>query len=193
MKAFLSFFFKSWTISSWRLAPHQTLCLWRLKSGGGFVSWSKLKIQQYSSISVYPISVFLFDRRKDKEQHSVQPWAVCIRVQRCQLPVRRWGEQWGVQPVSLTVPSPGFHSIWCLFLMLILFKCILIIRYALWNTSSICFHVLCTFPPLRFTFIKNIPNQSRAVSALRDIPPKTRSTPTATMVLDLVSFAPLFS
>ncbi|XP_066504135.1 CTD small phosphatase-like protein 2-B isoform X2 [Hoplias malabaricus] len=39
-----------------------------------------------------------------------------------------------------------------------------------------------------FTFIKNIPNQSqqaRPVAALRDIPPKTRSTPTATMVLDL--------
>ncbi|TSM94635.1 CTD small phosphatase-like protein 2 [Bagarius yarrelli] len=39
-----------------------------------------------------------------------------------------------------------------------------------------------------FTFIKNIPNlsqQSRAVSTLRDIPPKTRSTPAATMVLDL--------
>ncbi|XP_026780841.3 CTD small phosphatase-like protein 2 isoform X2 [Pangasianodon hypophthalmus] len=39
-----------------------------------------------------------------------------------------------------------------------------------------------------FTFIKNIPNQSqqsRAVSPLRDIPPKTRSTPAATMVLDL--------
>ncbi|KAI4904247.1 hypothetical protein NFI96_031776 [Prochilodus magdalenae] len=39
-----------------------------------------------------------------------------------------------------------------------------------------------------FTFIKNIPNQSqqsRSVSAVRDIPPKTRSTPTATMVLDL--------
>ncbi|XP_060796551.1 CTD small phosphatase-like protein 3 isoform X2 [Neoarius graeffei] len=39
-----------------------------------------------------------------------------------------------------------------------------------------------------FTFIKNIPNQSqqpRAVSALRDMPPKTRSTPAATMVLDL--------
>ncbi|KAF7703471.1 CTD small phosphatase-like protein 2 [Silurus meridionalis] len=39
-----------------------------------------------------------------------------------------------------------------------------------------------------YTFIKNIPNlspQSRAVSTLRDIPPKTRSTPAATMVLDL--------
>ncbi|XP_017332825.1 CTD small phosphatase-like protein 2 isoform X1 [Ictalurus punctatus] len=39
-----------------------------------------------------------------------------------------------------------------------------------------------------FTFIKNIPNQSqqsRAASTLRDIPPKTRSTPAATMVLDL--------
>ncbi|KAK3533607.1 hypothetical protein QTP70_023392 [Hemibagrus guttatus] len=39
-----------------------------------------------------------------------------------------------------------------------------------------------------FTFIKNIPNQSqqsRAVSTLRDIPPRTRSTPAATMVLDL--------
>lgn len=39
-----------------------------------------------------------------------------------------------------------------------------------------------------FTFIKNIPNQSqqsRSVSALRDIPPKTRSMPAATMVLDL--------
>ncbi|XP_062869200.1 CTD small phosphatase-like protein 2 [Trichomycterus rosablanca] len=39
-----------------------------------------------------------------------------------------------------------------------------------------------------FTFIKNIPNQSqhsRPVSAHMDIPPKTRSTPTATMVLDL--------
>lgn len=41
-----------------------------------------------------------------------------------------------------------------------------------------------------FTFIKNIPNrsqQSRPVSAVRDIPPKTRSTPAATLVLDLVS------
>ncbi|XP_042622017.1 CTD small phosphatase-like protein 2 isoform X1 [Cyprinus carpio] len=39
-----------------------------------------------------------------------------------------------------------------------------------------------------FTFIKNIPNrsqQSRPVSAVRDIPPKTRSTPAATLVLDL--------
>ncbi|XP_076880526.1 CTD small phosphatase-like protein 2-A isoform X3 [Brachyhypopomus gauderio] len=39
-----------------------------------------------------------------------------------------------------------------------------------------------------FTFIKNIPNQSqqsRPATALRDIPPKTRSTPVATMVLDL--------
>ncbi|KAF5910021.1 CTD small phosphatase-like protein 2 [Clarias magur] len=39
-----------------------------------------------------------------------------------------------------------------------------------------------------FAFIKNIPNQSqqsRVVSAPRDIPPKTRSTPAATMVLDL--------
>lgn len=39
-----------------------------------------------------------------------------------------------------------------------------------------------------FTFIKNIPNlsqTSRAVSTPRDIPPKTRSTPAATMVLDL--------
>ncbi|XP_060720363.1 CTD small phosphatase-like protein 2 isoform X1 [Tachysurus vachellii] len=39
-----------------------------------------------------------------------------------------------------------------------------------------------------FTFIKSIPNQSqqsRAVSTLRDIPPRTRSTPAATMVLDL--------
>ncbi|XP_037401448.1 CTD small phosphatase-like protein 3 isoform X1 [Pygocentrus nattereri] len=39
-----------------------------------------------------------------------------------------------------------------------------------------------------FTFIKNIPNQSqqyRPASALRDIPPKIRSTPAATMVLDL--------
>lgn len=39
-----------------------------------------------------------------------------------------------------------------------------------------------------FTFIKNIPNrsqQSRPVSAVRDIPPKTRSIPAATLVLDL--------
>ncbi|XP_016340074.1 CTD small phosphatase-like protein 2 [Sinocyclocheilus anshuiensis] len=39
-----------------------------------------------------------------------------------------------------------------------------------------------------FTFIKNIPNrsqQSRPVSAVRNIPPKTRSTPAATLVLDL--------
>lgn len=39
-----------------------------------------------------------------------------------------------------------------------------------------------------FTFIKNIPNrsqQSRPVSAVRDIPPKTRSMPAATLVLDL--------
>ncbi|XP_051529454.1 CTD small phosphatase-like protein 2 isoform X2 [Myxocyprinus asiaticus] len=39
-----------------------------------------------------------------------------------------------------------------------------------------------------YTFIKNIPNrsqQSRPVSAVRDIPPKTRSTPAATLVLDL--------
>uniref|UniRef100_A0A4W4FY70 FCP1 homology domain-containing protein n=1 Tax=Electrophorus electricus TaxID=8005 RepID=A0A4W4FY70_ELEEL len=38
------------------------------------------------------------------------------------------------------------------------------------------------------TFIKNIPNQSqhsRPATALQDIPPKTRSTPAATMVLDL--------
>ncbi|XP_051967761.1 CTD small phosphatase-like protein 2 [Xyrauchen texanus] len=39
-----------------------------------------------------------------------------------------------------------------------------------------------------FTFIKNIPNrsqQSRPISAVRDIPPKTRSIPAATLVLDL--------
>ncbi|XP_056591398.1 CTD small phosphatase-like protein 2 [Triplophysa dalaica] len=39
-----------------------------------------------------------------------------------------------------------------------------------------------------FTFIKNIPNrsqQSRPVSAVRDIPPKTRSIPASTLVLDL--------
>ncbi|MEQ2201019.1 hypothetical protein XENOCAPTIV_006344 [Xenoophorus captivus] len=39
-----------------------------------------------------------------------------------------------------------------------------------------------------FTFIKNIPSQSQhSRPCLRDIPPKTRSTPEATLVVDLVS------
>lgn len=39
----------------------------------------------------------------------------------------------------------------------------------------------------RFTFIKNIPSQSQhSRPRLRDIPPKTRSTPEATLVVDLV-------
>lgn len=39
-----------------------------------------------------------------------------------------------------------------------------------------------------FTFIKNMPSQSQhSRPQLRDIPPKTRSTPEATLVVDLVS------
>lgn len=86
----------------------------------------------------------------------------------------------------------GFHSTLIVF-MLFLLNCFLIsfqmIAKALWNTAVSAF-VVHALLPHRFTFIKNIPNQSqqsRAASTLRDIPPKTRSTPAATMVLDLVS------
>ncbi|KAM6962500.1 CTD small phosphatase-like protein 2-A [Aplochiton taeniatus] len=42
----------------------------------------------------------------------------------------------------------------------------------------------CVFSPL--TFVKNIPSKSQqSKPCLRDIPPKTRSTPRATLVLDL--------
>ena len=42
-------------------------------------------------------------------------------------------------------------------------------------------------PPPSFTFIKNIPARSEQYKpSLRDIPPKMRSTPNGTLVLDLV-------
>lgn len=39
-------------------------------------------------------------------------------------------------------------------------------------------------------FIKNIPSHSDCLRLRRDIPPKTRSTPEATLVVDLVSVGP---
>lgn len=141
----------------------------------------------------YPLSVFLFYRREDEERYNVQPWAVHVRIQCRQLPVGRRGEQWGVQSVSVIfAPRLIVFNTSPAFLTRVPIAVFGSSRKHCETQSSVCFHVPCTVFPHRFTFIKNIPNQSqqpRAVSALRDMPPKTRSTPAATMVLDLVSFS----